>query len=54
MERFLRQHGISGAQWHAWAGCSLKEWIAMNPAWTLRQWQQLMLENLEAFQESTD
>ena len=50
MERFLRKFSISGAQFHAWAGCSFKEWIAMNPTWTLRRWQELVLENLEAFQ----
>jgi len=50
MERFLRKLGISGTQYQAWAGNSLKEWVAMNPKWSLRKWQELMLENLDAFQ----
>jgi hypothetical protein len=48
MERFLRRWGIPGVCYSKWTGGqSLKEFIAMNPSWTQRKWEELILENLD-------
>ena len=48
MERFLRALGITGTAYRRWAGNqSFGEFINMNPTWTLRAWQILILENAE-------
>lgn len=53
MERFLHRLGIPGASYSRWTGAqSFKDFIAMNPAWTQRRWEELVLENLDTLQES--
>lgn len=51
MERFLRSHGITGPRFKIWAGCGIREWIALNPTWTERRFEELVLENLETLKE---
>lgn len=51
MERFLKKVGVSGRSYRLWTAMSLKEEIAANPSWGLRDWQTLVMENLELIAE---
>lgn len=48
MRAILRQLGITTSQYYRWTGRQTPaEFIAMNPGWSLRAWQILLIENLE-------
>ena len=48
MKRILRQLGVSVTAYLRWTGeQSFADFIRMNPTWSLRAWQVLIIENLE-------
>lgn len=47
MERFLRANGITGTRFKEWAGCGVRDWMKLNPTWTQRAFEVLVMENLE-------
>ena len=47
MEKFLRKLGVTGAQYGRWGNQSLGGFIHANRSFRLRDWQVLVLENIE-------
>lgn len=48
MEKWLRLLGITNKQWRLWTNFqTYQAFIDVNPTCKLRQWQELVLENLD-------
>mgnify|MGYP001569425631 CR=1 FL=1 len=52
MEKFLRKLGVTGAQYGRWGHQSLGGFIHANRSFRLRDWQVLVLENIERVRAS--